>query len=194
MSATSGGPRPARSMLPSVSAFDLQDFQALFEERRDSVYRFLLRLTRNASDAEDLMQETFLAVWRKRGQIERRESAAAVLRRTAFRLYLNARERIERRASLAPTIPMDEIPTEHEHELERREAIGFLVQRVDEALDVLPAPAREAFVLFRYEGMSTTEIAELVGAPVKTVETRVLRATRLLCQHLSPFRHHAASL
>src|SRR5262249_23946355 len=75
----SAGPTPARRRL-AVSAFERPEFRALFDEQRDPLFRFLLRLTRNASDAEDLLQETFLTVWKKRELFDGRGSAAGFLR------------------------------------------------------------------------------------------------------------------
>ena len=172
----------------------------MFEEQREPLFRFLFRLTRNASDAEDLLQETFLAVWRKRGDFDGRGSAGGYLRRTGYRLFLNARERRLRRADLAPTTTSTEVcevaqerSAPHE-ETDRREVIGFLASRVREALDGLPDVVREAFVMFRYEGLTCAQIADITGAPVKTVETRVGRATQLLAQKLRPLEHHMTSL
>ena len=188
-------PKPAGSLppRPSVKALERPEFRALFLEQRDPLFRFLLRLTRNASDAEDLLQETFLTVWKKRELFEGRGSAAGFLRSTAYRLFLNHNELVTRRAALAP-------PESGEHgedgasEPERAETIGFLVQRVQAALDELPEPTRTAFVLFRYEGLSCAEVAETQGAPLKTVETRIARATQCLAEKLRAYRHHAANL
>ena len=175
----------------------------MFEEHREPLFRFLFRLTRNASDAEDLLQETFLTIWRKRDQFVGTQgpgaSAAvgAYLRRTAYRLFLNARERSRRRDDLAPTTTGSEacdVPREPDDESERREVIGFLASRVREALDGLPDVAREAFVMFRYEGLTCAQIADATGAPIKTIETRVGRATQLLAQKLRPLEHHMSHL
>ena len=186
---------------PAVKALERPEFRALFLEQRDPLFRFLLRLTRNPSDAEDLLQETFLTAWKKRALFEGRGSAAGFLRRTAYRLFLNQNEVSSRRASLAPMVQADAHgggpsdgrsgePSDHE----RDETVGFLVQRVRAALEELPEPARTAFVLFRYEGLSCAEVAELQSAPLKTVETRIARATELLAEKLRPYRDHAAQL
>jgi RNA polymerase sigma-70 factor, ECF subfamily len=184
-----------------VKALERPEFRALFLEQRDPLFRFLLRLTRNPSDAEDLLQETFLTAWKKRALFEGRGSAAGFLRRTAYRLFLNQNEVTSRRASLAPIVQASLVgtnadgggpgePSDHE----RDETVGFLVQRVRAALEELPEPARAAFVLFRYEGLSCAEVAELQSAPLKTVETRIARATELLAEKLRPYRDHAAQL
>ena len=177
-----------------MKALERPEFRALFLEQRDPLFRFLLRLTRNASDAEDLLQETFLTVWRKRALFEGRGSAAGFLRSTAYRLFLNHAELVNRRAALAPSGNGDHEADQAPSEPERAETIGFLVQRVQSALDELPEPARTAFVLFRYEGLSCAEVAETQGAPLKTVETRIARATQLLAEKLRAYRHHAANL
>ena len=174
----------------------------LFLEQRDSLFLFLLRLTRNASDAEDLLQETFLTVWKKRALFEGRGSAAGFLRRTAYRLFLNQDQLSRRRADLAPMAEGEGQPEGLEGDSERDpaagrerdETIGFLVARVRAALEGLPEPTRTAFVLFRYEGLTCAEVAEIQGAPQKTVETRIARATQLLAERLRPFSHHAANL
>jgi RNA polymerase sigma-70 factor (ECF subfamily) len=173
-----------------VSNLDRAEFRTVFEAERQPLLRFLYRLTHNASDAEDLLQETFLAVWRKREQFEGRGSLSGYLRSTAWHLYLNARERDDRRRALAPRAPADgETPTVADPDLEASESAGFLVERVRQELRVLPDGAREAFVLFRFEGLSCAQIAALTGAPLKTVESRVARATRQLAERLRPYRH-----
>ncbi|NOT30067.1 MAG: RNA polymerase sigma factor [Planctomycetes bacterium] len=185
-----------------MKALERPQFHALFLEQRDPLFRFLLRLTRNPSDAEDLLQETFMTVWRKRGLFEGRGSAGGFLRRTAYRLFLNQSERVTRRAALAP-LARDEWNSEsaapatngdalsaHEH----AETVGFLVTRVRAALEELPEPTRTAFVLFRYEGLTCAEVAETQGAPLKTVETRIARATQLLAEKLKAYRDHATQL
>ena len=185
---TAGSVRTTRAH--HVSRLERAEFRTVFEEERDPLYRFLYRLTRNASDAEDLLQETFLAVWRKRDQFEGRGSLGGYLRRTAWHLYLNSRERSERRKGLAPVVHEVEVAAPADASTERSESLGFLVARVQEALASQPESARECFVLFRYEGMTCPQIADLTGTPLKTVESRVARATHALSEKLRPYRQH----
>ncbi|MEO6711138.1 MAG: RNA polymerase sigma factor [Planctomycetota bacterium] len=159
------------------------EFRALFEAERDRILRFLVHLTGNASDAEDLVQETFIAVWRKRDQFEGRGSAAGYLRRTAFHLFLNARQKQDRRNALAPASSEEPVCTPVV-DFDDREAREVLVSRVRAAVDALPEGPREAFILFRFEGHSCAEIAEIMGTPKKTVESRLARAIQLLGERL----------
>lgn len=162
-------------------------FRELFERERDGLFRFLYRLTRNASDADDLLQETFLTLWRKRDQFDGRGAVQGWIKRTAYRTYLNTRARLERRAALAPEASNGSVEP-GESELERRDSVQFLVGRVHDAIAELPDGARETFVLFRCEGLTCAEIAEITEAPLKTVETRLARATRLLAEKLRPYK------
>ena len=166
--------------------------RALFLDQRDRLFRYLYRLTGDAGEAEDLLQDTFLTVWRKRDQFEGRGSPEGYLRKTAYRLFLNRRQVRARRPG-SEAMEVDELVPEgplETAELERREALEFLTARVREALETLPDGAREAFLLFRYEGFTCREIAEATGVNLKTVETRVRRATELLAERLRPYRDH----
>ena len=73
---------------------------------------------------------------------------------------------------------------------ERAESDSYLAARVRDAIDALPPPMRESFVLFRFEGLTCAEIAAALGAPVKTIESRVRRATLLLGERLRHYNGH----
>lgn len=173
-----------------MSSLGTLEFRALFEAERDRLLRFLWRLTGDANDAEDLLQETFLTAWRKRDQFEGRGSAAGYLRRTAFRLFLNARQKEVRRDVLGARCDVEPVHTPVAEFVEH-EAHARLVERVRAAVDELPEGPREAFILFRFEGHSCAEVAEITEAPLKTVESRLARAMQLLGAKLRP---HAEEL
>jgi RNA polymerase sigma-70 factor, ECF subfamily len=179
-----------------VSRAGEAEFRRLFDAHAGAVHRLLHRLTRNAADADDLLQETFLVVWRKQEQFDGRGSAEGWLRRIAFRTYLNERTRTKRRSALdarAPRPSAERTEPPPDGAVARREALGLLAERVEEALATLPDEPREAFVLFRCEGMTCAQIAELTEVPAKTIETRVRRATELLARKLAPYRDLAGS-
>jgi RNA polymerase sigma-70 factor (ECF subfamily) len=162
-------------------------FREVFEAERASLYRFACRLTRDATDAEDLLQESFLTVWRKRDQYRGNGSVGGYLKQTAYRLFLNARERAARRARLAPPPVVATAPAAASDAAaaEQRRAAQA---HVESALAALPAEQRDAFVLFRFEGLTCPEIAALTETHVKTVETRVRRATLALAERLRAHR------
>jgi RNA polymerase sigma-70 factor (ECF subfamily) len=168
---------------------DHRSFQEIFRSHREPVFRLLWRLTRDPHGAEDLLQETFVTFWRKRSQFRGDGSLGGYLRRIAFRTFLNARERmaVKKPPQSLDHAPEDASPSTAEKVAEE-DAKSFLLAKIHEAVDHLPEGAREAFLLFRFEGLKVAEVAEVTGAPVKTVESRLKRAMELLAGRLRKHR------
>lgn len=130
-------------------------------------------------------------VWRKRDQFAGRGSAAGYLRTIAFRVFLNARQRSERRAGLLAISDREPgVQPAADAELEQKEIIEFLFERANDAIANLSEEMREAFLLFRFEQLTCVEIAEAIEIPVKTVESRVRRATLILAEKLKAYKDH----
>jgi RNA polymerase sigma-70 factor (ECF subfamily) len=165
---------------------DRAQFRDLFHAEYIRVHRLLWRLSGNAVDADDLLQETFLSAWRHRAAYDGRGSAPGWILKTAVRTFMNHRRgeqrRIERngRAAVHAAAPLDRPDSGDAHR--------FVLESVRAALHDLPEEPRAAFVLFRLEGLPVAEIADLVDAPVKTVETRIRRAALLLAARLPSLR------
>jgi len=167
------------------------EFRELFESHREPIYRLLWRLAGNPHDAEDLLQETFVTYWRKRRQFRGEGSLLGYLRKIAFRTFLNSRQKMSAKRPPLPLLDQPDLTEAGpEQALDDEDTRRFLLQRVREALDTLPDGAREAFVLYRYEGMTVREVADTVEAPLKTVESRLRRAKELLTQRLRRYRDH----
>jgi RNA polymerase sigma-70 factor (ECF subfamily) len=146
----------------------------------DSVYTLARYLLRNQSDADDAVQECYLRAFRHfdgfRGQAIK-PWLMAILRNVC-------RAELARRAGAvaAADVAEDALPLWQEPENSPETAI--LRQRDSEAvralLDALPEPFREAIVLRDINDLSYREIAEVIGAPIGTVMSRLGRARSLL--------------
>jgi RNA polymerase sigma-70 factor (ECF subfamily) len=156
------------------------EFRRLFEAHRDRVHQFAYRLCRNGHDADDIVQETFLRAWRKREQCRGEDSAAAWLRSIAFTVFVNGHARDRRRRALAPPPAPPAVAPDGADAVAEGEARRRLVDRVEQALSTLPAEQREAFVMFRFAGLTCPEIAELLAVSPRAVESRIRRATQSL--------------
>ena len=179
---------PARHLTRSgdvLAGLTRRQFQCLFEDTRTATYRFLRYLCRDEGDAEDLLQETYLTVWRKRARYPRPARVQGYLRTIAYRLFLNhcekhaRRRRILEEGRLQMPVVQPLVPSTATR-AQQADQHGALVARVHELLALLPPRAREAFVMHRFCGLSTAEIAEVMGAPHKTIEGRLRSATRRL--------------
>ncbi len=168
-------------------ALDRDDFQRLFEAEREHVYRLLYRLARHAADADDLLQETFLAAWRHREAYDGRGAAGGWLMSIAYRLWLDGLRKGSRRRALAAQAPgRSEVGPEPDHG--RAESNGRAASQVRAAIEQLPEGVREACVLFHVAGLSVREVAEVLGLSPKTTQARLRRALDLLGRHLTPLR------
>jgi RNA polymerase sigma-70 factor (ECF subfamily) len=145
---------------------------------------FLCRHTQNEFDALDLAQETFVRVYRHR---DRFRPEAARFSTWLFSIALNlARDRARslgrRPAAALETAPEQIDPAAQPRaQAESNERAGA----VRAAIAALPGDLRAAVILFEYEAKSHAEIAAIVKATPKAVETRLYRARRLLRKSLA---------
>jgi RNA polymerase sigma-70 factor (ECF subfamily) len=138
-----------------------------------AVYRFLVHLTRDVHQAEDLTQDTFAAAWEKIAMFEGRANLATWLHRIAYTKFIDA-QRAQRRAlglreRLTPPIafaadPFDTAMADDE------------ARRLYAAMHGLDAPERALLVLHYLQGLSYREMASVLDEPTGTVKWRTSEA------------------
>ncbi len=166
---------------------DADAFQMLYRRHGDRLHRFVLRLA-GAADAEEIFQEVWIAVIRARERYVHGAKFTTYLyaiahRRAMDRLRAQGRAAEDRRAVLPADVPDDGTSTPVE--LVWREAAGAALLA---AIDALPIPQREAFLLQAEGGLSLEEIAEATATPRETVKSRLRYANRRLREALEAWR------
>jgi RNA polymerase sigma-70 factor (ECF subfamily) len=156
-------------------------FEQVILPHLGAAYRLARWLTRNDHDAEDVVQEAYLRAYKSfssfRGQ-DGRGWLLAVVRNTCYTW-------LQKHRTHELTVPFDEqqhgaaSEATNPERLYWQAAAGELLQ---EALEDLPVPFREAVVLRELEGCSYKEIAAIAGIPVGTVMSRLTRARARLQQ------------
>ncbi len=131
----------------------------------DSLYGAAMRLTRNLSDAEDLVQETYLKAFRFSGQFEQGTNVKAWLHTILHNTFLNMR----RHAGRDPVAVDSEI-------VERSSGEPARVR--------MPDQLRQAVWLRDVEEFSYAEIADMLKAAKGTVMSRISRGRRMLYDRL----------
>ena len=170
-----------REWMRRVQGGDEAALGALMERWELPLKSFIGRIVFNASEAEELAQETFVRVWQQREKFR----TGAEFRPWVFSIAVNlARNRL-RWWRRRPTVELREWSETEEKRNEGARGPGSLeiaerAAAVRDAVAALPLELRESLVLFEYEQMSHAEIAMAVGATAKAVETRIYRAREKL--------------
>jgi RNA polymerase sigma-70 factor (ECF subfamily) len=165
------------ALIAGIAKGDKQAMHALFVRHNVRVYRFVLRITGNASLAEDVVSDVFLDVWRKAGQFERRSQVSTWLLAIARRKAISAMRRRTHEELDDDLLAQVQDPADDaEIVLEKSERSALLRQCLER---VSPAH-REIIDLVYYHGKSIAEAGEIVGIPQATVKTRMFYARQRL--------------
>jgi RNA polymerase sigma-70 factor (ECF subfamily) len=155
------------------------------------MYSAAYRLTRNAADAEDLVQETFLRAYRGFHQFQEGTNLKAWLYRILTNTFINSYRKKQREPQ---TLPADEVEDWYLYSKMSEEGLepsaeatvleSLPDEDVQEALSSLPDQFRVAVLLADVEGFSYKEIAEITGVPIGTVMSRLHRGRKALERRL----------
>jgi RNA polymerase sigma-70 factor (ECF subfamily) len=174
-----------------------EEFEAVALEHFDALYNTAMRLTRNPSEAQDLVQETYFKAYRFFHRFELGTNVKAWLFTILRNTYINAYRKTARqqRVDFEQVVPLyaaAETSSEWGDRRSVEEMLRYVVQDdVKRALDELPEEYRMAVLLADLEDFSYKEIAAIVGCPVGTVMSRLFRGRRLLRKSLADFAKKA---
>jgi RNA polymerase sigma-70 factor (ECF subfamily) len=174
-------------LVKRVRAGDDDAFRVLVERHSRPVYRAAYRITSNAADADDVVQETFLRAYRALPNFDARAAFPTWLHRIAVNCALDlidARRRREGRIDAGEDLAL--VPSNAA--APDRVALGAEMQRaVDAAMNALTGNERTAFVLRHFEGMPLEEIGQILGTRLNATKNTVFRAVKKLRHQLQPF-------
>jgi len=167
-------------------AKDFAAFEELLDRYEDKVFRLAYRFVRNETEAQEILQDTFLSIWRKLDTFKGDAQFSSWVYRVAANTAL-MRLRAQRRH---PEISTEELPSGYldrlgplpppgenwskrpDDQLQSEE----LRRHIQAAVDALPELYRAVFLIRDVEGLSTEETAEVLGISIPTVKTRLHRA------------------
>jgi len=173
-----------RELVERARAGDPSAFHELLDRHAGFLYSMAVPLVGNAADAEDVVQETLLGAYRGLRAFEGRASVrtwlAAILIRQAALRRRHERKRMAASAQAATAV---------EGSRQAPSAATAADARIDvtAAIQGLSRDHREVIVLRELHGMSYDEMAQALGVPRGTVESRLWRARRQLQERLKEY-------
>jgi RNA polymerase sigma-70 factor (ECF subfamily) len=175
---------------------DQAQFSELAMEYMPALYSAAMRMTRNAADAEDLVQETYLKAYRGFNTFQEGTNLKAWLYRILTNTYINSYRAAKRRPEVADVEDVEDLylykrlggdAIDPGRSAEDEVLDSLTDDEVKSALESLPENFRMAVLLADVEGFSYQEIADITGVPIGTVMSRIHRGRKALQKALHQF-------
>jgi RNA polymerase sigma-70 factor (ECF subfamily) len=180
-SETEIGPVDESAMLTRIGQRDENAMEEIFRRYSGPVYSVALRVLRDSSQAEDVLQEVFLQLWRKPAAfVQNRGSLGAWLVVIARNRAIDVLRRRKPSDSVDDVVLASTVNVADEAER------NTMMEKVRRVIADLPMEQRKSLELAYFEGLSHTEIASRTGDPLGTVKTRIRQALISLRKAFQP--------
>ncbi len=177
------------TLVGRVLAGDAVAFEQLMRQHNSALFRAARAIVRDDADAEDVLQEAYLAAYRHLAEYRAEARLSTWLTRIVINQALG-RLRSRRRDNVVELLddraqgawaPMEQAMDEDQCASPEAGAMRAELRRLlEKKIDALPLAFRTAFILREVEEMTIEEAAECLAVPAATVRTRVFRARALL--------------
>ena len=178
------------AIIKSVLEGDVNAFEQLVTKYEKTVYNLALRMTGNAEDAADMMQEAFLKAYRSLKNFRGDSKFSVWLYRIVSNVCLDFLRSKSRKPTVSLTAENDE---GEETEIEVADLApnpeeclmsSLTKDAINRGLKALPPEQREILLLREVSGLSYEEISEALGLELSTVKTRIFRGRKRLAAFL----------
>lgn len=163
-----------KNNLEILATIDKQSFKDLFDTNYTDLCSYVFKLSQNKDLSEDLVQSVFIKLWEKRNSITIHTSVKAYLFKSCHHQYLKHLRSLKGKPSR-----LDELKIETLYQLQLEEVEEYRREKIEaitSAIKNLSPKCREAFILHKFEHIKYSEIAEIMGISVKTVENHISKA------------------
>lgn len=169
------------SLLALVQTGDEPSMATLYDRYSRLVYSVALRVLRDPTAAEDVLQEVFMHIWRNP------DSFTAARGSLGGWLSIVARNRsIDLLRRKRPSVDVDNVPLASSFNLADEAERSSLMERARGVIGQLPREQRKTLEMAFFDGLTHSEIAEMTGDPLGTVKTRIRSALLTLRKAFQP--------
>jgi RNA polymerase sigma-70 factor (ECF subfamily) len=171
---------PPRDLLQRFVHGDRDAFERLYREFEREVYRWIVRIVRDRSAADDALVEAFWRAYRSHARFDPARSFGAWMRRIATRAAIDQLHRMNRREQ----VEIEQADAVRARQRSDQHGPAVTSDLVARAFRALPPKLQAVATLALIEEQSHAEIADALDVPVGTVKSRLFRATHRLREEL----------
>ena len=167
------------TLLLAVARQDRIAFRSLYDVAAPKLFATILRIVRNKSAAEEILQDVFLRIWQNAGRFSPESGPARAWMNTIAR---NRAIDVIRQRSFVPVAGGDSAPDMYERVAEDRDREADMINNASlrHCLETIELMARDCVLLAYYEGYSREELALRFDRPVNTIKTWLHRSLAVL--------------
>ncbi|RME44493.1 MAG: sigma-70 family RNA polymerase sigma factor [Deltaproteobacteria bacterium] len=186
-----------KSIVERLKAKDPSAFEEVMAAYEGKVYRLAFKICNDAAEAEEILQEVFLAVFTKIDGFQENASLSTwIYRITVNMALMKIRSRQKDRETVSLESYFPKIQEEGSHPLpvsdwsERPDEKFFnkeLIEKIEEAVQKLPEGYRLAFLMKDLEGLSLGEISEILEISIPAVKSRIHRSRLFIRDELARY-------
>ncbi len=168
---------------------DVEGFSRIFSEFHTPLYEYSRRYISDPDDAEDIVQNVFIRVWEKRETLVVKSSFKAYLHKMVTNLCLNTLKQQEVKNQYVQELKIRMLEEDNRRILEEADTEALVetetIKKLQLAIGNLPDNCQKIFKMSRFSNMKNKEIAYDLNISVRTVETQIYRALKLLRKRLA---------
>ena len=164
---------PEKLLTRELQRGNAKAFELLYDRYHARLYNFCLKIIRNAQEAEDLVQDVFIAIWENREKLDENKSFSSFVFMIAKNKMLNKIKK-----NLSHQIYMDFMQKENQDRDDLRKDIESyeLMNLLQKTIHQLPEKTKEIFLLSRNEGLTYKEIALKLNISENVVDHEIRKS------------------
>lgn len=157
-------------------------YSILVDRYKNMIYDLCYKYTYDYTEAQDLSQEIFLKVYKKLDSFKYSSSFSTWLYRVGVNTCIDWTRKNKKNSSIVSIDEdeyIDRLPSQGPNP-EEAVVSGERLELLRNAIQSLPEKYKTVVILYNYKNLSCSEISDILGIPVKTIETRLYRAKKAL--------------
>ena len=158
-----------KSVLQKIKNGDEQAFKIFFKSFYHLLFGYIISLTLDRNQAEDITQQAFINFWSKRSKIDINRSPKSYLFTIAHNLFLDSQRQLKSERNYLQLIQKETLIEDTEEQEKHIEKI----EKLRQAINQLPDKCKTILLLNKIEGLKYQEIADRLQISIKTVESQM---------------------